>query len=144
IDASDLRVRYDMSSFEMIVYGAAPMSPDRLREGMEIFGPVFVQLYGQTEAPQCITPMRKIDHDLSKPERLGSCGRASPMVEVKLFDSGMREVATGERGELCVRGPLVMDGYWKRPEATEEAFRGGWLHTGDVAVKDDDGYFYIV
>ena len=144
IDASDLRARYDMSSLEMIVYGAAPMSPDRLREGMDIFGQIFVQLYGQTEAPQCITSLRKIDHDLAKPVRLGSCGRASPMVDVKLFESEMREVATGEPGEICVRGPLVMDGYWKRPEANEEAFRGGWLHTGDVAVKDEDGYFYIV
>ncbi len=144
IDAPDLRAKYDMSSLQMIVYGAAPMSPDRLREGVGIFGQVFVQLYGQTEAPQIITTMRKIDHDDSKPGRLGSCGRANPMVEVKLFDAEMREVATGEPGEICVRGSLVMDGYWKRPDATEDAFRGGWLHTGDVAVKDADGFFYIV
>jgi fatty-acyl-CoA synthase len=144
IDAPDLRARYDMSSLDMIVYGAAPMSPDRLREGMDIFGPVFVQLYGQTEAPQCITTMRKIDHDDSKPGRLGSCGRPNPLVDVKLFDSEMREVAIGEPGEICVRGTLVMDGYWKRSEATEEAFRGGWLHTGDVAIKDEEGYLYIV
>jgi fatty-acyl-CoA synthase len=120
------------------------MSPDRLLEGMKIFGKVFVQLYGQTEAPQCITSMRKIDHDETKPARLGSCGRASPFVDVKLFDADMREVATGEPGEICVRGPLVMDGYWKRPEANAETLRGGWLHTGDVAVKDEEGYFYIV
>ncbi|MBE0593259.1 MAG: AMP-binding protein, partial [Gemmatimonadales bacterium] len=75
---------------------------------------------------------------------LGSCGRPNPLVDVKLFDSEMREVAIGEPGEICVRGTLVMDGYWKRPEATEEAFRGGWLHTGDVAIKDEEGYLYIV
>lgn len=144
IDATELRARYDLSSLEMIVYGAAPMSPDRLREAMGIFGPVFVQLYGQTEAPQCITTLRKADHDLSKPHRLGSCGRPNPLVDVKLFDSEMREVAVGEAGEICVRGTLVMDGYWKRADATEEAFRGGWLHTGDVAVKDEEGYLYIV
>jgi fatty-acyl-CoA synthase len=144
IDAAELRARYDLSSLDMIVYGAAPMSPDRLREGMKIFGPVFVQLYGQTEAPQCITTMRKADHDDTRPGRLGSCGRPNPLVDVKLFDASMREVAVGEPGEICVRGTLVMDGYWKRPDATEEAFRGGWLHTGDVAVKDADGYFYIV
>jgi len=144
IDAQAVRARYDLSSLDMIVYGAAPMSPDRLREAMRIFGNVFVQLYGQTEAPQCITTMRKIDHDDSKPGRLGSCGRPNPLVDVKLFDAEMREVGIGEPGEICVRGTLVMDGYWKRPEATEEAFRGGWLHTGDVAVKDADGYLYIV
>ncbi|MBS0528151.1 MAG: AMP-binding protein [Proteobacteria bacterium] len=142
IDAAELRKRYDLSSLDMIVYGAAPMSPDRLREGIRIFGNVFVQLYGQTEAPQCITTMRKIDHDDSKPGRLGSCGRPNPLVDV--FDADMREVATGDPGEICVRGTLVMNGYWKRPEATAEAFRGGWLHTGDVAVKDADGYLYIV
>jgi fatty-acyl-CoA synthase len=144
IDAAAVRSRYDLRSLEMIVYGAAPMSPDRLREAMGIFGPVFVQLYGQTEAPQCITSLRKIDHDLGNPQRLGSCGRPNPLVEVKLLDSDLNEVAVGKPGEICVRGPQVMDGYWKRPEATEETLRGGWLHTGDVAVKDADGYLYIV
>jgi fatty-acyl-CoA synthase len=144
IDAHETRARHDLSSLEMIVYGAAPMSPDRLREAIAAFGNVFVQMYGQTEAPQCVTSLRKADHDLARPERLGSCGRPSPLVDVKLFDSEMREVAVGEPGEICVRGPLVMDGYWKRPEANEEAFRGGWLHTGDVAVADAEGYLYIV
>lgn len=144
IDAPDLRARFDLSSLDMIIYGAAPMSPDRLREGIKIFGNVFVQLYGQTEAPQIITAMRKVDHDPQKPERFGSCGRPNPMLDVRLFDADMREVDTGEAGEICVRGSLVMDGYWKRPDATAEAFRGDWLHTGDVAVKDADGYFHIV
>jgi fatty-acyl-CoA synthase len=144
IDALAIRQRFDLSTLDMIVYGAAPMSPDRLREGIRIFGNIFVQLYGQTEAPQCITTMRKVDHDDSKPGRLGSCGRPNPLVDVKLFDPEMREVGVGEPGEICVRGTLVMDGYWKRPEATAEALRGGWLHTGDVAVRDAEGYFYIV
>ena len=144
IDAPALRAKHDMSSLDMIVYGAAPMSPDRLREAIAIFGPVFLQLYGQTEAPQCITTMRKADHDDSKPGRLGSCGRPSQMVDVKLFDADMTEVGIGEPGEICVRGAIVMDGYWKRPEATQEAFKGGWLHTGDVAIRDAEGYLYIV
>ena len=144
IDNAELRKKHDLSSLEMIVYGAAPMSPDRLLEGMKIFGKVFVQLYGQTEAPQCITSMRKIDHDENRPERLGSCGRPSPFVDVKLFDPDMKEVGVGEPGEICVRGPLVMDGYWKRPEANAETLRGGWLHTGDVAIRDEEGYLYIV
>jgi fatty-acyl-CoA synthase len=144
IDAVEARARYDLSSLELIVYGAAPMSPDRLVEGMRIFGPVFAQMYAQTEAPQCITTLRKVDHDLAHPRRLGSCGRPNALVQVKLFDLEMREVGVGEPGEICVRGALVMNGYWKRPDATAETLRGGWLHTGDIAVKDEDGYFYIV
>jgi fatty-acyl-CoA synthase len=144
IDAADVREKHDLSSLDMIVYGAAPMSPDRLLEGMKIFGNVFVQLYGQTEAPQIITTLRKADHDPASPRRLGSCGRPSPTVDVKLFDANMNEVGLEEPGEICVRGALVMDGYWKRPDATVDAFRGGWLHTGDVAVRDEDGYLYIV
>jgi len=94
-------------------------------EAMRIFGRVFLQLYGQTEAPQCITCLRKIDHDPSRPERLGSCGRPNPLVDVRLFDRDMKEAEIGEPGEICVRGSLVMQGYWKRPSATEDAFRGG-------------------
>jgi len=141
---SPARHRYDLSSLQMIVYGAAPMSPDRLRQAIEVFGPIFVQLYGQTEAPQCIATLRKADHDLTRPERLVSCGLPSAGLDVRLFDSNMKEVPVGSPGEICVRGPLVMEGYWKRPEATAEVFHGGWLHTGDVAVRDNEGYLTIV
>ncbi|WP_342644086.1 AMP-binding protein [Rhodoligotrophos ferricapiens] len=136
--------RHDLSSLELIIYGAAPMSPDRLREATELFGPVFMQLYGQSEAPECITTLRRADHDLSRPERLGSCGKPTALCEVKLLDSELNEVALGEPGEICVRGPLVMNGYWGLPELTAETFRGGWLHTGDVARRDAEGYLYIV
>ena len=122
IDAKELRARYDLSSLDMIIYGAAPMSPDRLLEGMRIFGNVFVQFYGQTEAPQCITTLRKVDHDPGHPRRLGSCGRPNPLVEVKLFDLEMNEVKRGEAGEICVRGALVMNGYWKRPRPPRTRF----------------------
>lgn len=144
IDNAAVRARHDLSSLDLIIYGAAPMSPDRLKEAMGIFGKVFLQLYGQTEAPQCVSCLRKVDHDLERPRRLGSCGRPNPLVDVRLFDTDMREVGVGEPGEICVRGTLVMQGYWKRPDATMEALRGGWLHTGDVAVRDEEGYLYIV
>jgi fatty-acyl-CoA synthase len=134
----------DLSCLETIVYGSAPISPDRLREAVEIFGPIFMQMYGQMEAPQIITTLRKVDHDLAKPSRFGSCGRVNAMLSVKLLDSELREVGVGEPGEICVRGPIVMDGYWKDEEATKQALRGGWLHTGDVAVMDDEGYLHIV
>jgi fatty-acyl-CoA synthase len=135
---------FDLSSLETVVYGAAPMSADRLGAAIERFGPIFVQLYGQTEAPMVITALRKVDHDPARPERLASCGLPCSSVQVKLFDPQMREVDVGESGEICVRGPLVMGGYWNRPEETSEAFRGGWLHTGDVAKCSADGFLTIV
>jgi len=144
IDQAVIRQRHDLSSLALIIYGAAPMSPDRLKLGMEIFGNVFLQLYGQSEAPQVVTTLRKADHDPERPNRLGSCGRPTALTQVRLFDADMNEVADGQPGELCVRGPLVMQGYWRNPQMTAEVFRGGWLHTGDVAIRDAEGYLTIV
>ena len=134
----------DLSSLETIVYGAAPMSPTRLREALDVFGPVFLQLYGQAEAPACVTTLRKEEHDVSRPHLFGSCGRPLPGVEVALLDEDNNPVAVGEPGEICVRGKIVSDGYLKRPELTAETFSGDWLHTGDMAKADEDGYLYIV
>ena len=133
----------DVSSLETVVYGAAPMSPTRLREALDVFGPVFLQLYGQAEAPATVTVLRKEEHDLDRPHLFGSCGQPVPGVEVALLDDDEGEVATGEVGEICVRGRIVTSGYWKRPELTAETF-GNWLHTGDMATRDADGYLYIV
>lgn len=135
---------YDLSSLEMIIYGAAPMSPARLLQALDVFGPVLCQLYGQSEAPQTISYLAKADHDPSRPERLGSCGLPVAGNLIRLLDDAGNEVAPGEPGEICVRGPTVMDGYWKRPEENEKVFAGGWLHTGDIARADEDGYLYIV
>ena len=135
----------DFSSLGMIIYGASPMSPARLVEGMKVFGPVFMQLYGQSEAPNTVTILRQRDHDPERfPHRLASCGMPVGNSQVKLLDDDGREVPLGEVGEVCVRGPLVMQGYWNKPEETARALRHGWLYTGDLARRDADGYLYIV
>jgi len=135
----------DLSSLALVIYGASPMSPARLVEAMKRFGPVFMQLYGQSEAPNCITALHKHEHDPENhPERLASCGTPSGPSQVCLLDEAGNEVPPGEVGEICVRGPLVMLGYWNKPEETERAFRHGWLHTGDMARRDADGFIYIV
>jgi fatty-acyl-CoA synthase len=135
---------FDLSSLETVFYGASSISPARLKEAIERIGPVFFQFYGQAEAPMTITVLRKAEHDVNDLRRLASCGRPVPWVHVELLDSNLRPVPDGEPGEICVRGPLVMDGYRDNPELTAEALRGGWLHTGDVAVRDADGFFRIV
>ena len=135
---------FDLSSLETVFYGASAISPARLREAIQRIGPVFFQFYGQAEAPMTLTVLRKSEHDVNDLRRLASCGRPTPWVRVELFDANMQPVPDGEPGEICVRGPLVMDGYRNNPELTAEAFKGGWLHTGDVAVRDPGGFLRIV
>jgi len=143
LDHPDLATR-DISSLETVYYGAAAISPTRLAEAIERMGPIFFQFYGQAECPMTITVLRKAEHDVTRPERLASCGRPVPWLDVALLDDQCRPVAHGEPGEICCRGPLVMEGYWKKPEQTAEALAGGWLHTGDVARADDEGFLTIV
>jgi fatty-acyl-CoA synthase len=135
---------FDLSSLETVFYGASAMSPVRLKEAIERIGPVFFQFYGQAEAPMSITLMRKSEHDVNDLRRLASCGRPVPWLHVELMDSNLQPVPDGEPGEICVRGPLVMDGYRDNPQLTAETFAGGWLHTGDVAVRDPDGFLRII
>jgi fatty-acyl-CoA synthase len=137
--------RFDLGSLETIMYGSAPMSAARLAEAYEVIGPVFLQAYGQTECVSFATALRKDEHDpLRDPELLNSCGRAVLGMRVEILGQDNESVPAGTVGEICVRGPGVMKGYHRMPEQTAEAFSGGWLHTGDLAVKDDRGFIYIV
>lgn len=137
IDQNDLR------SLRTIVYGAAPIDPGRLAEAIRQFGPIFMQLYGQTEAPSCISYLGKSQHRLDDPESLTSCGVPLGNIDVAILDAEGRPVAPHEAGEVCVRGALVMKEYWRRPEETAEAFAGGWLHTGDIGRFDHAGRLHI-
>jgi fatty-acyl-CoA synthase len=142
---SPARQGADLTSLQLVIYGASPMSPARLVEGIREFGPVFMQLYAQSEAPNTVTVLHQHEHDpVNHPGRLASCGTPCAGVLVRLLDDDGREVADGEVGEICVRGPLVMQGYWNKPDETAQAFRHGWLYTGDRARRDADGYLYIV
>lgn len=136
--------KYDLSSLETIFYGASLMSPARLKEGIEKLGKVFFQFYGQAEAPMTVFTLRRSEHDPENMERLASCGRPVPWLNVALLGDDNEPVPDGEPGEICVRGPLVMDGYLNRDQLNKETFAGGWLHTGDVATKDPDGFYRIV
>jgi len=135
---------YDLSSLETVYYGASAMSPTRLKEAIERFGSIFFQFFGQSECGMTISVLKKGEHDINNLERLATCGRAVPWLKVALLDDDLNEVPDGEPGEICVRGPLVMKGYWNKPEQTEEALKGGWLHTGDIARKDPEGFMTIV
>jgi fatty-acyl-CoA synthase len=134
----------DLSSLKTVYYGAAAASPTRLKEAIEKLGPIFFQFFGQSECPMTISVLRKGEHDINDLARLATCGRPVPWVHVALLDDEGNEVPQGEPGEICVQGPLVMNGYWNKPDETAAAFEGGWLHTGDVARQDKDGFLTIV
>lgn len=134
----------DLSSLGEILYGASPMSPTRLAEAIERFGPIFVQGYGQTEAGVNILRLPPREHRLDRPAILASAGRPTVGVVAKILREDLTEAGTGEVGELCLRGPFVMKGYWNRPDLTEAALRGGWLHTDDLGFTDAEGYITLV
>jgi fatty-acyl-CoA synthase len=140
MDHPDSHTR-DLSSLETVYYGASAMNPVRLKEAIRRFGPIFAQYYGQSEAPMVITYLAKGDHD---EKRLTSCGRPTLFARVALLGDDGKPVKQGEVGEICVSGPLLSGGYWNLPEATAETFRDGWMHTGDLAREDEDGFYYIV
>jgi long-chain acyl-CoA synthetase len=124
-----------------VVYGGAPFAPAELRRAIDAFGPVFVQLFGQGETPMTATFLPAVDHT---DDHLASAGYARPGMDVRILGEDGDELGPGEVGEVCVRGPAVMLGYWQREEETAEALRGGWLHTGDLGRMDERGYVYLL
>lgn len=142
------RERYDYSSLRMLLVAAAPVSPTRLAEGVEVFGPCLAQCWGQAEAPFMLTWLDPADIAAAaagdRPQRLRSCGRATFASVVAIMDQEGRILGPGEQGELVARGELVSQGYLGRPEDTAAMREFGWHHTGDVGFRDEDGYFYIV
>ncbi len=138
---------FDLSSFKRIYFGAAPMPDGLLRRALSTMPHIkFQQAWGMTELSPIATTMDPRFSVLEGPNagRLRSCGQAVSMVEVRIADPDGNEVLRGEVGEVIVRGPTVMQGYWNQPEATAAALRDGWMHSGDAGVMDEDGFLYIV
>lgn len=134
---------YDLSSLERVLFGASPMAEAVLQRAMKALPQAsFTQAFGMTELAPIATMLGPEDH--RQGTRLRSAGRAAPHTEVRIIDTDDNEVPRGVVGEIAVRGGNVMQGYWNQPEQTAEALRGGWMHTGDGAYMDDDGYVFIV
>lgn len=134
----------DLSALRTMLYGAAPITVDRLQQGLATLGPVFMQLYGQTEAPNFITRLRREDHAPNFPERLLSCGQPATMSRVRIVNENGEAVPVGESGEVTTLTPYNMQGYHRLPEKTEATLVNGWLHTGDIGRVDEDGYLYLL
>jgi acyl-CoA synthetase (AMP-forming)/AMP-acid ligase II len=135
--------RHDLSSMESLIYGASPISEAVLDRARKVFtGTAFTQAYGMTELSPTTTILTDADHD--DPVLRRSAGRAAPYARVKIVDENGDEVPRGTVGEIVAAGEHVMLGYWKQPEATAEAVRAGWMHTGDGGYMDEHGYVYVV
>jgi long-chain acyl-CoA synthetase len=137
----------DYSTLEVVVYGASPISEEVLAKCVRLLGCQFWQAYGLTETTGTVVNLPPEDHDLTGPNRhrLRSCGQAGPGVELRIVDPDSRaDVPTGQVGEIWVRSPQVMKGYWNNDEATREAIDDdGWFRSGDAGYLDEDGYLYI-
>lgn len=131
---------------QTMLYAASPIAEQTLRRAMDVFKCDFIQLYGMTELSPVATLMTPDDHHRAltdKLELLQSTGRAVLATEIRIADEDDNTLPNGDIGEILVRGPQVMVGYWNMPEATAEALRGGWMHTGDAGIMDDEGFIYI-
>lgn len=143
----DIR-KYDLSSVRTIFYSASPMPVERIKQALQVFGPVLIQGYGCTESSAGITYLPKEDHvfegDPKKLRRLASCGVPIMACDVRVVNENGEDVKPGEVGEIIERGDDTMLGYWKDPELTAKTLKNGWLYTRDMATVDGDGYIYIV
>ncbi len=147
LDHPDLK-NYDLSSLRNIIYGASAIAPERLKQAIGVFGPIMTQLFGQTEAPMVISALSREEHVIEDPDRerhiFSSAGKPTFHAQVRILDDQGNEVPRGQAGEVVVRCANMMHGYLKNPEATAETIRNGWLHTGDIATQDEQGYLFIV
>jgi long-chain acyl-CoA synthetase len=146
--ANHPRVRdYDLSSLKYILYGASPMPEGVLRTALDVLpGCAFIHAYGMTEAAPILTLLPPRYTTLAGPHagRIKSCGLAAHTVELKIVDANRREVPRGTPGEVAARGPMIMLGYWSKPEETAAVLENGWYYSGDAAYMDDEGFLFIV
>jgi long-chain acyl-CoA synthetase len=137
----------DLSSMELLMYGASPIGDVLLRRALQVLRCKFMQAYGMTETSGTVVVLEPADHDPDGPRAglLKSCGRPLPWVELRIVDpAGHADAGPGEVGEIWLRSEMVMKGYWNQPAATAEAIQpGGWLRTGDAAYRDAEGYLYL-
>ncbi len=152
LDNPDFK-KYDLSSLKVITYGAAPMPLEVIKRAVEVFpGVGFINAFGQTETASTVTMLGPEDHVISgseeekarKLKRLSSIGKPMSDIEMKVVDENGKELPPNEVGEVVARGPRVMTGYWKDKEKTQKTIdKDGWVHTGDMAYVDEDGYFFL-
>jgi acyl-CoA synthetase (AMP-forming)/AMP-acid ligase II len=145
LDLPDIR-DYDLSSLETILYAAAPMPVAVLRRGVELLGPIFVNSWGMTETSGTVLPrhLHKLEGNEDDLRRLGSIGQAMAYCDIRIVDDHEQDCPDGTPGEIWIRSPANLAYYWNNNAATLDALRDGWLRTGDMAWRDEQGFLYLV
>lgn len=133
----------DVSSIRTISYGGAPMPEEKLLPLIEKLGPVFMQIYGLTEALHPVTCLQRQEHFKGNP-KLGSAGRLTRSCQIRIVDDNGNDLEDGSVGEFTIKGPITFSGYWRDPEETAKTLRDGWVASGDLGFRDADGYYWIV
>jgi long-chain acyl-CoA synthetase len=139
---------YDLRHLKRMWYAASPMPTEVLKQGLSVYGPVFLQGYGQTESGPDATVLKKADHlcsdgSMQEESVLGSCGQPCIGVHIRIVDEAGRDVEAGEIGEIIVKSRRIMTGYWRKPEETKETIRDGWLYTRDLGYYNERGFIVI-
>ena len=145
--ASPKLAETDVSSLELIAYGASPITQAALENGFKCFPKAqFLQAFGQTELSPVATVLATDYHVVEGPKagKLRSAGRATRCVEIRVVDDDGNELPRGEVGEITVKGPITMLGYWQKPDVTAKTIRNGWVHTGDAGYMDDEGFIFLM
>ncbi|WGV29174.1 long-chain-fatty-acid--CoA ligase [Halotia branconii] len=133
----------DFSSLEYVIYGGSPIAESSLKNAIATFGCNFVQIYGMTETGNCAVSLPAQDHTSTNKNILKAAGKPFPGVSIAIINSEGKKLSCFEVGEVCIKSPANMIGYWKLPEATAKTLVDGWIHTGDAGYVDEEGYVYI-
>ncbi len=133
----------DFSSLRLVMYAGSPISLGLIKKAIDAMPCEFMQFYGATETSGAVTLLRPNEHNLDDEDKLKSCGRPLPLIDLRIVDEQGNDVPDNTPGELLIRSPSLASGYWRKPEVTAEAFECGWYHSGDVAIRDNEGLFYI-
>ena len=139
-----LAAESDFSSLRLTLYAGSPISLGLITRALQTMPCGFMQFYGSTESGGAVFLLRPDEHDLAHAEKLESCGRPLPLIELRIVDAEGQDAPDGAPGELLIRQPAITKGYWRQPELTRETLEHGWFHTGDIARRDTDGLYYIV
>ena len=133
----------DFSSLRLVMYAGSPIALGLIKRALQAMPCEFMQFYGATETSGSVTLLRPHEHQIEREDKLKACGRPLPLIDLRIVDETGQDVAAGQPGELWIRSPALASGYWKKPEVTAEVFEQGWYKSGDIAIRDEEGLYYI-